>query len=133
MLLLICSARLLTWIGFLAMIVDCGRHSSFDFAQGTCEIDNIVRGKACAPKGIMWAAVKTLLDWAYAELQPREVQLRTLHDNTRALVLYHRLGFLPFALYPLKRIEGNDFVEWISGEPQEHIDRFMVAMRYVRR
>jgi RimJ/RimL family protein N-acetyltransferase len=103
--------------------------SSFDFTARTFEIDNVVRGESSGPKGIMQAALEVLLEWGCSQLGPVEVQLRTLHDNTRALVLYHRLDFEPFALHPLRRVEGDGYVEWIPAEPADRVDRFMVAMR----
>lgn len=106
--------------------------SSFDFGQGTGEVDNIVRGAQDAPKGIMQAALEVLLDWSYRSLGLNEVRLRTLHDNSRALALYHRLNFVPFELHPLKRTETDDIVEWIPADRGDHIDRFMIAMRHAR-
>ena len=106
--------------------------SSFDFSAGTCEIDNIVRGEPSAARGVMQEAVAGLLKWTYRALAPGEIRLRTLNGNVRALALYHRLGFEPFALHPLARIDGADFVEWVPAGPGDHIDRFMVAMRHRR-
>lgn len=106
--------------------------SSFDFTLQTCEIDNIVRGEASAAKGLMQAALTVLMDWTYRVLAPREIQLRTLSDNTRALALYHRLGFIPFALHPLARTEGEGFVEWVPAQLGARIDRFLLAMRHLR-
>jgi RimJ/RimL family protein N-acetyltransferase len=107
--------------------------SSFNFTAGTCEIDNIVRGKANATGGIMQASIEILMDWLYTELVPGEVQLRVLNDNSRALALYHRLDFEPFLLQPLKRHVGDDFVEWIPAIGTDSFDRFLVAMRHIRR
>jgi RimJ/RimL family protein N-acetyltransferase len=106
--------------------------SSFDFAAGTCEIDNIVRGESNAPKGIMQSSLIQLLYWTYKNIQPLEIGLQTLNDNTRALALYHRIDFVPFALYPLTRVEGSDFIEWIPAGPADRFDRFMIAMRHQR-
>jgi RimJ/RimL family protein N-acetyltransferase len=106
--------------------------SSFDFAAGTCEIDNIVRGESNAPKGIMQSSLMHLLDWTYRHLRPAEIRLQTLNDNSRALALYHQIDFVPFALYPLTRVEGPDFIEWIPAAPTDRFDRFMIAMRHQR-
>lgn len=105
--------------------------STFDFDAGTCEIDNIVRGERGVFPGAMASAVQTLCDWIRSELAPSEIRLRTLHENTRALALYHRLGFVPFALFPLKREEGSDYIQWSDAEDDEHPDRFFLGMRLV--
>jgi RimJ/RimL family protein N-acetyltransferase len=103
--------------------------STFDFAVGTCEIDNIVRGERGVQPGAMTSAVLTLCDWIRSELAPSRIQLRTMHENTRALALYHRLGFVPFALFPLKREEGPGYVQWSDAAEGEHPDRFFLGMR----
>lgn len=105
--------------------------SSFDFAAGTCEIDNIVRGEADAPRGVMAQAVRALLAWTARTLRPARIGLRTLADNTRALALYHRLGFVPRALHPLTWTLGPDFEEWVPAGPGDPTDRFFLEMTYV--
>lgn len=106
--------------------------SSFDFEASTCEVDNIVRGEPQAQKGIMASALVILMDWIYAALRPREIQLRTFNDNSRALALYHRLGFVPFRLDPLHETRDEGIVEWVPAQPDMHYDRFYVAMRHIR-
>ncbi|HYC83143.1 MAG TPA: GNAT family protein [Candidatus Paceibacterota bacterium] len=108
--------------------------STFDFAKSSCEIDNIIRGEADAPSGIMLSAIRVLMDWSYNELRVGEIRLRVMHDNVRALALYHRLGFVPDALYPLHKIVDQEAgeIEWISSGPSQKIDRFYVAMTHVR-
>lgn len=106
--------------------------ASFDFGEGTCEIDNVVRGDPCGRKGMMQAGLSVLLDWTYRVLLPQQIRLRTLNDNSRALALYHRLNFVPAELHPLKRVEGDGFVEWIASDNGDKIDRFMIAMRHAR-
>lgn len=107
--------------------------SSFDFEAGTCEVDNIVRGEPEAPKGIMASALVILMDWIYTTLAPRQIQLRTFNDNSRALALYHRLGFVPFRLDALHEIRGEgNAVEWVPALPDMRYDRFFIAMRHIR-
>lgn len=45
-------------------------------------------------KGIAHDAVKAVMDYAFTELNLRRLQLRVLSTNTRAIRLYHKLGFL---------------------------------------
>jgi RimJ/RimL family protein N-acetyltransferase len=104
--------------------------SSFDFDAGTCEIDNVVRGERTAPPGTMAEAVAAVLDWAHLNLGPAEIRLRTLAENTRALALYHRLGFVPLSLIPLRRVAADDATEWVEAESNDHIDKFFVLMAH---
>ena len=104
--------------------------SSFDFDAGTCEIDNVVRGERTAPPGTMAQAVGAVLDWAYRNLEPAEIRLRTLAENTRALALYHRLGFVPVSLIPLRRVTADDVTEWLETERDDRIDKFFVLMAH---
>ncbi|MGJ4945770.1 GNAT family N-acetyltransferase [Bradyrhizobium sp. HKCCYLS1011] len=104
--------------------------SSFDFEAGTCEIDNVVRGEATAPAGVMTDALATLLDWTYRGLGPAQIRLRTLADNARALALYHRLDFVPLSLIALEKVVSGETTEWIETGKSGHIDRFFVLMAH---
>lgn len=106
--------------------------SSFDFSTQSCEIDNIVRGERNGLPGVMSAAVTTMSHWAYTELGVRSITLRVMHDNTRALVFYHRLGFVPCGLEPLIRMDEENAVEWRPCAAADAIDRFYVVMRHAR-
>ncbi len=102
--------------------------SSFDYANETCEIDNIVRGEKDGPKGIMQQAVNVMLDWSYETLKPKKIHLRTFNDNPRALALYYRLKFKPVELIPLTRTEAPGVIEWKKSNENDIIDRFYIVM-----
>lgn len=104
--------------------------SSFDFDLRSCEIDNIVRGGTGVAPGAMVAAVRLLIKWTSENIAPGSLELRVLHDNIEALALYHRIGFQPIALIPLKKVEKQDVVEWVEADPGDHIDRFFLRMRH---
>lgn len=126
------SDRMLFFVDVAGRLVGHVGLSSFDFSHGTCEIDNIVRGEADAPPGVMRIAVHTLMEWTYATLGVREIKLRVMHENTRALALYHGLGFVPEALLPLKKVDHADSgeTEWQPSTPGERIDRFYLVMTH---
>jgi RimJ/RimL family protein N-acetyltransferase len=106
--------------------------SSFDFERSTCELDNIVRGERSAPKGLMSQACQRLIDWTSSTLRPRAIELRVLHDNIRALALYHRLGFQPVELIPLHESRGEATICWEPAQAEESVDRFFLRMRLSR-
>lgn len=64
----------------------------FDFKTGTCEIDNIVRGRREYP-GIIASAISLMMSWGTRELGLKGYTLETTSDNEKALKLYKSLGF----------------------------------------
>lgn len=102
--------------------------SSLDPAQQSGEYDNIVRGDKDARRGIMVDASHVLLRWAYHHLGYRRLWLKVFWDNFRAVALYHRLGFEPTRLHPLRRIDGVGVVEWVDTPEDGVFDRFHVTM-----
>lgn len=100
--------------------------SSFDFENSTCEIDNVVRGKRSNQHNVMFLASCVLIEWIKSEIDPNEIRLRVLNDNTSALRLYDRLGFKLDSLLGLRRIDSNGCVEWVPDN--EEIDRYFVSM-----
>ena len=120
----------------LFLVFDCHERaighlgvSSFDFDGETCEIDNVVRGVVSKQKSVMYSASKTLLKWIEEVIKPRNIYLRVLNDNVRALLLYHRLGFVPCELEGLEKIESDDGVEWIPAT-QGVVGRFFIKMSF---
>lgn len=104
--------------------------SSFDFEAGICEIDNVIRGCDDAPKGIMQAATEALVRWTFDVIAPRELHIQTGNDNTRALALYLRCGFLPFDMTALKHVPTGEGMSWVEAGPRDPVGRLAVHMRY---
>jgi len=103
--------------------------STFDFENESCEIDNVVRGEVSCQRNIMYLASKILLNWIDERIRPRNILLRVLNNNVRALYLYHRLGFVPYGLEPLEKVEAKDEIEWVSLRKGK-IDLFYIKMIY---
>lgn len=104
--------------------------SSFDYENGSCEIDNVVRGELSDQRLLMQRASAALISWIRAVIKPESIKLRVLNDNSRALALYHKLGFAPVSLIPLVKHIGHDYVEWrIQQAADEKIDRFFISMK----
>jgi RimJ/RimL family protein N-acetyltransferase len=87
----------------------------FDFSDGTCEIDNIVRGNRGLP-GVMGPAIAMMMAWGEREFGIQGFRLQTFADNERALRLYERLGFRETARNPLARKQSGERVEWLEGQ-----------------
>jgi RimJ/RimL family protein N-acetyltransferase len=102
----------------------------FDFKQNSCEIDNIVRGSDRYP-GIMEDAIKTMMRWGHAEFGVTTYMLSTTSDNSRALRLYGRLGFVEMKRIPLIRVVKCDRIEWQNAPKgyNKRIQRFDVIMK----
>ena len=102
--------------------------SSFDFLNKTCEIDNVVRGEISQLSGVMFSASKTLIKWIDQFVKPNKIYIRVLNDNTAALSLYHRLGFVPFQLEGLEKVEYDEVIEWLPVT-NGVIDRLFLKMK----
>jgi RimJ/RimL family protein N-acetyltransferase len=87
----------------------------FDFSDGSCEIDNIVRGEPDLP-GVMGPAIEAMMAWGERELGIKAFKLQTFGDNVRSLNLYRRLGFHETARDLLVRRQSGDRTEWVEGE-----------------
>jgi len=118
----------------LFLVFDCNEKvighlgvSSFDFLNKTCEIDNVVRGEISLLRGVMLSASQTLIKWINQFIRPSKIYIRVLNDNTAALFLYHRLGFVPFQLEALEKVEYDEVIEWLPVT-NGVIDRFFLKM-----
>ena len=56
----------------------------------------------------MFSASKTLIKWIDQFVKPNKIYIRVLNDNTAGLSLYHRLGFVPFQLEALEKVEYDE-------------------------
>jgi hypothetical protein len=45
--------------------------ANFDYGASQCYVDGIIRGDPRAPKGVMRAAIETMLGWSYRELKAK--------------------------------------------------------------
>lgn len=95
-----------------------------DWERAYVEADAIVSSGG-TPKGLMSAALRTILRWAKGQLGLKVVAVRVLSDNP-ALVFYRKLGFEETKRVPLKRVVSNDFVSWIEDETLATLERYLV-------
>ena len=81
----------------------------FNFARHTCEIDNIVRGRAKYP-GLMGSAVFCMMEWGKDNLDLRRYTLKVLSDNDRAIRFYTRLWFKEHSRIPCEGAPEKQYV-----------------------
>lgn len=74
------------------------------------EIDNVVRGVKEESKGIMAAAMNSLIAWADEKLMPEQIILRVFSDNQHAIQFYLNNGFNKANTIPLFKEERADSV-----------------------
>ncbi len=106
----------------------------FDFANQSCEIDNIVRGES-EYAGIMYPSIVLLQNWARTTLAIKDFYLHTLVENRQAVKLYEKLGYEVIKTDPLIRTVNGDRIEWISP-PADYagdIERHEVQMRLMKK
>lgn len=95
-----------------------------DWECSYVEADAIVSSGA-TPKGMMSAAIRTMLWWATRQLGLKVVAVRVLSDNP-ALAFYRKLGFEETKRVPLKRVVSDDLVSWIEDETLATSERYLV-------
>lgn len=103
----------------------------FDYEAHSCELDNVLRGET-APREIMTYAAQTLMVWARNTFDLSSMTLRVFLDNTRAIALYERLGYVRERLIPLEKVIGKDSVLW-EEVPDDNTpkERYYVQMRLI--
>lgn len=105
----------------------------FNYEEGSCEIDNIVRGED-GWKGAIELACATLMDWAFNTLNLNVLRLRVVSDNARAIQLYERLGFEEIQRVALRKVTSGSSTRWVEvvGRPYEKVSRYFVTMEIPR-
>ena len=68
--------------------------AAFDFKKKSCEIDAVVRGVKTGYQGMMTFALNSLISWGLTELKLKQVLLRVLSDNLKAIAFYSRNSFV---------------------------------------
>jgi len=106
----------------------------YDAPSRSIELDNVVRGEADGPAGIMTRATEALCRWCLDRAEIDSVCLRVFSDNDRALRLYERAGFVETMRRPLVRIDTANGWKW-EDAPELHrepVARHFVTMRLNR-
>ncbi|AXA56401.1 GNAT family N-acetyltransferase [Pseudomonas thivervalensis] len=65
---------------------------------GVCCIGNVIVAQEARGKGVATFLVKTMTALAFDRYDASEVQISCFNENTAGLLLYPKLGFLPFAI-----------------------------------
>lgn len=65
---------------------------------GVCCIGNLVVAQEARGKGVATFLVETMTALAFDRYDASEVQISCFNENTAGLLLYPKLGFLPFAV-----------------------------------
>lgn len=97
---------------------------------GNFEIDNVVRGVAEAPKGIMTAAMMSLLEWARKIIPVESFNLRVMGHNEHAINFYLRNGFVKKATIPLRKVISETSTLFLEINDGSKPDRIFVDMLY---
>lgn len=112
------------WIGHIG-------YSRTYAEPGELKLDNMLR-VARAPRGLMSAAVRAVLDWGFATARPPVVVAPIFSDNADARRFFNRLGFTEGDLVPLRRHESPGRVDYRHLEPDDDAppDRHHLRMMY---
>lgn len=102
--------------------------SNINFESSICEFDNIIKGEKNTEKGLMMRACSVLIYWAYDMLKIRSLWVKCFYDNFPAVALYHRLGFKPCQLEPIRKIQADACTRWIDAAVNERFERFNLLL-----
>lgn len=98
-----------------------------DWTRHYGEADAIVRGEK-ARKGLMTAALRTLLDWAQGQLGLSQIGVRVRSDND-AIEFYRKFGFQEEKREGLRQETNNGEKYWSESLDNENADIFLIHMR----
>lgn len=70
-------------------------------------VGNVVVAADCRGRGIGRRLVLHMLDCAFGKYRVREARISVFNDNTKALLLYAGLGFVPYAIEERSDPEGE--------------------------
>lgn len=93
------------------------------------EIDNVLRGSKTYDKGIMTLALKAIIDWAESILLVKRITLKVLSDNDHAIEFYKKNNFKEIDRLPLKKVVGENRIDWVDGCEKE-ADKYFIVMEY---
>lgn len=103
----------------------------FNSEDNSCELDNVMRGEKSQVHGLMTCVTKTLLNWAFDELNLKIITLRTFSENERAIALYEKCGFKKVKDIPLEKIVNGDSIRWeeMKDDRPAAVDRYFSQYR----
>jgi RimJ/RimL family protein N-acetyltransferase len=86
-----------------------GYANVYDWTEGeSCWIGNVVVNPRHRGQGAGKFLIETMIKKAKEELKVKEINLVCHNVNTRALLLYHKIGFKPFGIKPIIDHENRD-------------------------
>ena len=98
--------------------------ANIDWEASYVEADAIV-SKGNTPRGLMSAALRTLLRWAKGQLGLCNVAVRVLSDNP-ALHFYSKLGFSEVKRVPLRCEVQPRMISWVEDPSLAKAERYLV-------
>ncbi len=103
--------------------------AEFDYEHRTADIDAVLRGVGGTHKGIMSAALKTIIAWGQRELGLKEIYLDVYDDNIHALNFYQKNCFEEVGRIALVKVCYEDEEKW---EIDKQMDPYIAEKCYVR-
>lgn len=94
--------------------------------HGGIEVCDVLRGEP-ASHDVMISAMRTLLEWGHGAGLER-IHIAVASDLARPLALYHRSGFRPERLIPLRKVVEDDETRWEEAGETDSPDRFFLRL-----
>ncbi|NSX09745.1 GNAT family N-acetyltransferase [Pseudomonas lini] len=90
--------------------------------NGVCCIGNVIVSPTARGKGVATYIVETMTRLAFERHEANEVQISCFNENTAGLLLYPRLGFMPYAIEERPSL-GNGrsaLIQMTQARPKPH-------------
>ena len=104
--------------------------SSFNPDDCSAEFDNMIKGDKSGQRGVMTDASNLMFRWAHEGIGIKRIWGRFFYDNFRVVALYHRAGFVPALLEPIRRVTYPTYTQWEVVDPHEQFDSFYATMEH---
>ena len=93
--------------------------SSFNFSKGSCEIDNIMRGKRHVIANGIILAFDAIRDWAFDTLGISGLYATLFDDNRASKILNIRCGLRELYKVPLRKVIESNEARWEEMEERD--------------
>ncbi len=77
------------------------------------ELDNVIRGEKVSIHSLFYYSTLTLICWLYNKLCLDTLSLYVLSNNSKAISLYERIGFIKYNFYKLTKITTENEIKYV--------------------
>ena len=114
---------------FFAIYVDdvlVGHIGLSNVTDSNAELDNIIRGVSGGHRDLMYFSEKTLIHWAFTQLNIKTIDAQVMSKNFMALSLHERFGFKLKERHNLKKVTNESSISYEVCDKEVTIEKFFL-------